>query len=186
MSNKNPRGSGKPQPAQLALFAAHSTPGHSWAAHSWLREPWHDYAVGGAEIGHRRGDRRITPASPQKRFSATPALLRGQRTGKAWLLSGDGQLRCAQKADGLGLFPRHPRFHFHSTPTSASGINQVQRRFALLTDKTSTSSAIRTSRPGNWRRPSRNGWKFPMPTLSRSYGTSPQTTASPAMRDLVR
>jgi transposase len=32
-------------------------------------------------------------------------------------------------------FVRHPRFHAHFTPTSASWINQVERWFALLTEK---------------------------------------------------
>ncbi len=30
---------------------------------------------------------------------------------------------------------RHPRFHVHFTPTSASWLNQVERWFATLTDK---------------------------------------------------
>ena len=30
---------------------------------------------------------------------------------------------------------RHPRFHLHFTPTSASWINQVERWFALITEK---------------------------------------------------
>jgi len=30
---------------------------------------------------------------------------------------------------------RHPRFHIHFTPTGSSWINQVERWFALLTDK---------------------------------------------------
>jgi hypothetical protein len=30
---------------------------------------------------------------------------------------------------------RHPRYHLHFTPTSASWFNQVERRFALLADK---------------------------------------------------
>jgi transposase len=32
-------------------------------------------------------------------------------------------------------FARHPRFHVHFTPTSASWINQVERWFAALTEK---------------------------------------------------
>jgi transposase len=32
-------------------------------------------------------------------------------------------------------FARHPRFHVHFTPTSASWLNQVERRFAALTEK---------------------------------------------------
>jgi transposase len=30
---------------------------------------------------------------------------------------------------------RHPRFHVHFTPTSASWLNQVERFFAALTEK---------------------------------------------------
>jgi transposase len=30
---------------------------------------------------------------------------------------------------------RHPRFHMHFTPTGSSWLNQVERWFALLTDK---------------------------------------------------
>ena len=32
-------------------------------------------------------------------------------------------------------FARHPRFHGHFTPTSASRLNQVERWFATLTEK---------------------------------------------------
>jgi transposase len=32
-------------------------------------------------------------------------------------------------------FARHPRFHVHFTPTSASWLNQVERWFALLSEK---------------------------------------------------
>jgi len=32
-------------------------------------------------------------------------------------------------------FARHPRFHIHITPTSASWLNQVERWFAALTEK---------------------------------------------------
>lgn len=32
-------------------------------------------------------------------------------------------------------FARHPRFHVHFTPTSASWINQIERWFATLTEK---------------------------------------------------
>ena len=40
-------------------------------------------------------------------------------------------------------FVRHPRFHVHFTPTSASWLNQVERWFATLTQK--------QSRPGTHR-----------------------------------
>jgi hypothetical protein len=32
-------------------------------------------------------------------------------------------------------FARHPRFHLHFTPTSASWLNQVERWFATLTER---------------------------------------------------
>jgi transposase len=32
-------------------------------------------------------------------------------------------------------FARHPRFHVHFTPTSASWLNQVERWFSTLTEK---------------------------------------------------
>jgi hypothetical protein len=32
-------------------------------------------------------------------------------------------------------FVRHPRFHVHFTPTSASWLNLVERWFALLSEK---------------------------------------------------
>jgi transposase len=35
-------------------------------------------------------------------------------------------------------FARHPRFHVHFTPTSASWLNQVERWFATLTEKVSS------------------------------------------------
>ena len=34
-----------------------------------------------------------------------------------------------------GWFARHPRFHVHFTPTSASWLNQVERWFSTLTEK---------------------------------------------------
>jgi transposase len=34
-----------------------------------------------------------------------------------------------------GWLARHPRFHVHFTPTSGSWLNQVERWFALLTQK---------------------------------------------------
>jgi transposase len=35
----------------------------------------------------------------------------------------------------MGWLQTHPRFHLHFTPTSSSWLNQVERWFALLTDK---------------------------------------------------
>ncbi len=38
---------------------------------------------------------------------------------------------------------RHPRFVLHFTPTSASYLNQVERFFAKITERRSSSSAYR-------------------------------------------
>lgn len=41
---------------------------------------------------------------------------------------------------------RHPRFHFHFTPTYSSWLNQVERWFALLTERALKRSAHRSTR----------------------------------------
>ena len=41
---------------------------------------------------------------------------------------------------------RHPRFHLHFTPTSASWLNLVERWFALLTEKQIKRGAHRSTR----------------------------------------
>jgi transposase len=41
---------------------------------------------------------------------------------------------------------RHPRFHVHFTPTSASWLNQVERFFAALTDKQIRRNSFRSTR----------------------------------------
>lgn len=43
-------------------------------------------------------------------------------------------------------FGRHPRFHLHFTPTSASWINLIERWFALLTDRQLRRGAHRSTR----------------------------------------
>lgn len=43
-------------------------------------------------------------------------------------------------------FARHPRFHVHFTPTSASWINQVERWFATLTEKAIRRATHRSTR----------------------------------------
>jgi len=45
-----------------------------------------------------------------------------------------------------GWFARHPRFHVHFTPTSASWLNLVERWFALLTEKQIKRGAHRSVR----------------------------------------
>ena len=41
----------------------------------------------------------------------------------------------------------HPRFHLHFTPTSSSWLNQVERWFAELTDRSSAAASTAASRP---------------------------------------
>jgi DDE superfamily endonuclease len=41
---------------------------------------------------------------------------------------------------------RHPRFHLHFTPTGSSWINQVDRWFALITEKRLRRGAFRSTR----------------------------------------
>ena len=41
---------------------------------------------------------------------------------------------------------RHPRFHFHFTPTYSSWLNQVERWFALLTERAIKRAAHRSTR----------------------------------------
>jgi DDE superfamily endonuclease len=41
---------------------------------------------------------------------------------------------------------RHPRFHVHFTPTSASWLNQVERFFAALTEKQIRRNSFRSTR----------------------------------------
>ena len=61
---------------------------------------------------------------------------------------------------------RHPRYHLHFTPTSASWLNQVERWFALLADKQiKRGTASMISRPT-----SRHSSRPTMMTQSPSYG----------------
>jgi transposase len=48
--------------------------------------------------------------------------------------------------DVRAWFARHPRFHVHFTPTSASWLNQVERWFALLTQKQIKRGSHRSTR----------------------------------------
>ena len=60
-------------------------------------------------------------------------------------------------------FMRHPRFHVHFTPTSASWLNQVERWFATLTEK--------QIRRGTRRPP--KSWKMPYVVTSSAITTNP-------------
>ena len=72
-------------------------------------------------------------------------------------------------------FAKRPRWHAHSTPTSSSWLNQVERFFALLTAR--QIRPARTARPPSWRRRSPPSSRPATPTPSRSDGPSPPTTS---------
>jgi transposase len=65
---------------------------------------------------------------------------------------------------------RHPRFHRHFTPTSASWLNQVERFFGLIT--ADRIRCVSTASP-NWSMPSTNTWSTTMPIQSPSSGLLP-------------
>ena len=61
-------------------------------------------------------------------------------------------------------FARHPRFHVHFTPTSASWLNQVERWFATLTENYIRRGTHRSTRSSN--KPFRRTWsqqRWPKP-----------------------
>ena len=64
------------------------------------------------------------------------------RRARIVLLAAEGLENKATR-DG---FARHPRWHVHFTPTSASWLNQVERFFALLTDKQPRRGVHRSTR----------------------------------------
>ena len=72
---------------------------------------------------------------------------------------------------------RHPRWHVHFTPTGASWLNQVERFFALLTEKT-TAARCPSFRRGNSNTPSATTSTPSTPTRDPSAGPSPPTTSS--------
>ena len=65
---------------------------------------------------------------------------------------------------------KHPRFHMHFTPTSASWLNQVERFFGLITDDASDAACSKAS--ANWRPPSRTISTSTTPIPSPSSGQS--------------
>jgi len=64
---------------------------------------------------------------------------------------------------------RHPRYHVHFTPTSASWLNLVEQLFAEVTERCVRRAAIR--RFGPWKRPCLTTWTSGIEVLNRSCGT---------------
>ena len=78
---------------------------------------------------------------------------------------------------------RHPRYHLHFTPTSASWLNQVERWFALL--PTSRSSAASIAVSNNSRPTSPLSFRPTMPIPSRSSGPRALMPSSRRSRDIA-
>lgn len=78
----------------------------------------------------------------------------------------------------FGLQPDQPRRHVHLTPTSVSWINQVERFFALLTDKQIRLGVLRSVAALNGAIRAFLDQKNANP--SRSAGPNPPTISSPA------
>ena len=78
---------------------------------------------------------------------------------------------------------RHPRFHFHFTPTGASWLNQVERWFAKL--RTSRFDAACTAALVSSSRRSRPTCSSTTKRQDPSSGPSPPTISSRALLDFV-
>ena len=63
---------------------------------------------------------------------------------------------------------RHPRFHMHFTPTSASWLNQVERFFGLITEDRIRRGVFKSV--AELKLPSNNTSSITMPTQSPSSG----------------
>ena len=111
-------------------------PGQAGAAQPRLHPPWHDLAVRRAGHRHRPGDRQVLSraiAPPNSANSSTRSrpmcrddldvhlVMDNYATHKTPLIR--------------NWLARRPRWHVHLTPTSASWLNQVERFFALLTER---------------------------------------------------
>jgi transposase len=72
---------------------------------------------------------------------------------------------------------KRPRWHVHLTPTGASWINQVERFFALLSERQSSAAFITASPP--CKPPSPRSSMPTTPTRNHSAGPNPPMTSSP-------
>ncbi len=72
-------------------------------------------------------------APPASGIHPLPQQDQPRDPGRAGVASDRRQLCDAQASQGSAWLDRHPRFHFHFTPTSASWLNAVEGFFAKLT-----------------------------------------------------
>src|SRR5271169_3792793 len=92
----------------------------------------YDLAVRRPRCRHRSGDRAMHEAPPP---SGVPTLLANHRPPhpaetRSPVLDNYATHKHAKVTAWLD---KHPRFHLHFTPTSASWLNQVERFFGLIT-----------------------------------------------------
>jgi transposase len=87
----------------------------------------------------RRRHRQVLRPPPRPRVQELPRRDREERPRRPRRASGDGQLRHPQDAAHPQLARQAPAlarsWHVHLTPTSASWLNQVERFFALITER---------------------------------------------------
>ena len=68
------------------------------------------------------------------------------------------------------------RFHVHFIPTSSSWLNQVERWFALITDRMIRRGTFHLASP-NWSAPSTSGWQTGTTNPNRSSGEPRQMSS---------
>src|SRR5229473_5244123 len=100
-----------------------------------LQAPWHHFPVCRARCRHRCGDRTMHEAPPPSRVPALPADHPQQTPKKLDLHLVLEDYATHKHSNVKTWLAKHPRFHLHFTPTSASWLNQVERFFGLITQE---------------------------------------------------
>ena len=100
-----------------------------------LQAPRHHDAVCRPRRGHRQGDRPLPAAPPPSGVPALPARRstapRPKRLDLHLIVDNYATHKHPKVKAWLA---KHPRFHLHFTPTSASWLNLVERFFGLITE----------------------------------------------------
>ena len=92
-----------------------------------LQAPWHDHAVCGVEHARWQSHRHVPAAAPPSGVPAFLEQIDARDAPRAGAAPHRRQLRHAQAPQVKAWLKRHPRFHLHFTPTSASWLNMVER-----------------------------------------------------------
>ena len=102
----------------------------------------HDYRRHGTttlfaalDVATGQRHRPMHEATSSPRMAAFPAGHRSRARLRAWMLHLIADNYATHKHSTVKAWlKRHPRFHMHFTPTSASWLNQVERFFGLITE----------------------------------------------------